>query len=113
MLFPNFGNVRYHLIRVISRPYNDEIKFCYYGVPKTNKKRLTGFQRVWTHPTKPEIQQNAPVKMKGYKIVDHEVLMSEFCQKVIVPVEYGPLSNRKFKLKYDDVQEVLKYRPDT
>ena len=39
--------------------------------------------------------------------------MSEFCQKVIVPVEYGPPSNRKFKLKYDDVQEVLKYRPDT
>ena len=51
--------------------------------------------------------------MKGYKIVNHEVLLSEFCQKVIVPVEYGPPSNRKFKLKYDDVQEVLKYRPDT
>ena len=74
-----------------------------------------GFQQVWNHEdaSKPEIQQNAPVKMKGYKIVNHEVLMSEFCQKVIVPVEYGPPSNRKFKLKYDDVQEVLKYRPDT
>ena len=29
-----------------------------------------------------------PVKMKGYKIVDHGVLLSAFCQKVIVPVEY-------------------------
>ena len=57
--------------------------------------------------------QNAPVKIKGYKICNHEVALSEFCQKVIVPVEYGPPTSRKLKLKYSDVQDVLKYRPDT
>ena len=28
-------------------------------------------------------------------------------------VEHGPPTSRKLKLKYSDVQEVLKYRPDT
>ena len=51
--------------------------------------------------------------VEGYKVVDHEVLLSEFCQEVVVPVEYGPPTSRKLKLKYKDVQEVLKYRPDT
>ena len=97
------------------RPFDDAVTFSYFGVSKQNKKRLVGFQQVWNHEdaSKPEIQQNAPVKAAGYKIVDHEVLLSEFCQKVIVPVEYGPPTSRKFKLKYKDVQEVLKYRPDT
>ena len=115
LLFPNFGDVPYHLVRVTGRPFDDAVAFSYFGVSKQNKKRLVGFQQVWNHDdaSKPEIQQNAPVKMNGYKIVDHEVLLSEFCQKVIVPVEYGPPTNRKFKLKYSDVQEVLKYRPDT
>ena len=115
LLFPNFGDVPYHLVQVTGRPFKDAVTFSYFGVSKQNKKRLVGFQQVWNHEdaSKPEIQQNAPVKLKGYKIVDHEVLLSEFCQEVIVPVEYGPPTNRKFKLKYSDVQEVLKYRPDT
>lgn len=88
LLFPNFGDVPYHLVQVTGRPFDDAVTFSYFGVSKQNKKRLVGFQQVWNHedPNKPEIQQNAPVKMAGYKIVDHEVLLSEFCQKVIVPV---------------------------
>ena len=111
LLFPNFGNVRYHLIRVISRPYDDEIKFCYYGVPKTNKKRLTGFQRVWTHPTKPEIQQNAECNLKDYSVSEHDLPLSEVCQKVIEPISYMTKGRMCFKLRAEDVKNVLKYAP--
>ena len=100
-----------HLIRVMSRPYDDEIKFCYYGVPKTNKKRLTGFQRVWTHPTKPEIQQNAECNLKDYSVSEHDLPLSEVCQKVIEPISYMTKGRMCFKLRAEDVKNVLKYAP--
>ena len=52
LLFPNFQDVPYHLIRVKTRPFDDHITFNYYGVKKTNKTRLKGWQLVWTHPSK-------------------------------------------------------------
>ena len=51
LLFPNFQDVPYHLIRVKTRPFKDHITFNYYGVKKTNKQRLKGWQLVWTHPS--------------------------------------------------------------
>ena len=70
-MFPNFGDVPYHLVQVTGRPFDDAVTFSYFGVSKQNKKRLVGFQQVWNHEdaSKPEIQQNAPVKAAGYKIV--------------------------------------------
>ena len=111
LLFPNFGNVKYHLIRVMSRPFEDEIKFCYYGVPKSNKKRLNGFQQVWTHPTKPEVQQNAECKLKDYAAVQHDLPLNEVCQKVIKPDTHVSKGRLCFKLKAADVKDVLRYAP--
>ena len=80
-------------------------------MPKTNKKRLTGFQRVWTHPTKPEIQQNAECKLKDYSVVEHDLPISEVCQKVIKPISYVNKGRMCFKLRAEDVKDVLKYAP--
>ena len=46
LLFPNFGDVPYHLVRVTGRPFDDAVAFSYFGVSKQNKKRLVGFQQV-------------------------------------------------------------------
>ena len=109
-LFPNFQDVDYHLVQVASRPFPDEMTVHYYGVPKSNKKRLTGFSKVWTHESKPEVQTNAECKLKDYKLVSHELMISDVCQKVIVPVLYSRGKKDYFKLKPADVKDVLKYR---
>ena len=97
-------------MQVVSRPFQDEMTVRYYGVPKSNKKRLTGFAKVWTHESEPEVQMNAECKLKGYKLVSHELMLSDVCQKVIVPVLYSRGSKDYYKLKPADVKDVLKYR---
>ena len=109
-LFPNFQDVDFHLVQVVSRPFPDEMTVRYYGVPKTNKKRLTGYAKVWTHDSKPEVQMNAECKLKDYKLVSHELMVADVCQKVIVPVLYSRGKKNYYKLKPADVKDVLKYR---
>ena len=87
------------------------LKFCYYGVPTTNKKRLTGFARVYTHDKKPEVQSNEEVKLKGYSSLVHELPVSEVCQKEIQTHRYFVKKKAFFKLKESDVVDVLKYAP--
>ena len=53
---------------------------------------------------------NAECKLKGYKLVSHELMLSDVCQKVIVPVLYSRGSKDYYKLKPADVKDVLKYR---
>ena len=110
LLFPNFQDVPYHLIRVKTRPFTDHITFNYYGVKKTNKTRLKGWQLVWTHPSKSELQSNSEVKLKGYEVADVELPLTAVCQKVIVPVEYTYCGKNYFRLKKADVKDVLKYK---
>ena len=100
----------YSFARVKTRPFEDHITFNYYGVKKTNKARLKGWQLVWTHPSKPEVQSNAEVKLKGYEVADVELPLTAVCQKVIVPVEYTYCGKNYFRLKKADVREVLKYK---
>ena len=76
------------------------------------KKRLTGFAQVWTHDTKPEVQSNGEVKLKGYHAHVHDLpVVSEVCQKVIQATRYISGGRALFKLKDSDVKEVLKYAP--
>ena len=82
----------------------------YYGVKKTNKTRLKGWQLVWTHPSKSELQSNSEVKLKGYEVADVELPLTAVCQKVIVPVEYTYCGKQYFRLKKADVKDVLKYK---
>ena len=86
------------------------ITFNYYGVKKTNKQRLKGWQLVWTHPSKSELQSNSEVKLKGYEVADVELPLTAVCQKVIVPVEYTYCGKSYFRLAKADVKEVLKYK---
>ena len=53
---------------------------------------------------------NAECKLKGYKLVSHELMVSDVCQKVIVPVLYSRGKKNYFKLKPAEVKGVLKYR---
>ena len=110
LLFPNFQDVPYHLIQVKSRPFTDHITFNYYGVKKTNKGRLKGFEKVWTHPSKSEVRSNVEVKLKDYEVADVDLPLTAVCQKVIVPVEYNFNGKTYFRLKKADVKEVLKYK---
>ena len=110
LLFPNFQDVPYHLIRVKTRPFHDHMTFNYFGVAKTNKSRLKGWQLVWTHPSKPEIQSNAEVKLKGYEVSEVELPLTAVCQKVIVPVEYNYRGKKYFRLNKADVKEVMKFK---
>ena len=68
-------------------------------------------ERVWTHPTKPEIQQNAECNLKDYSVSEHDLPLSEVCQKVIEPISYMTKGRMCFKLRAEDVKNVLKYAP--
>ena len=64
----------------------------------------------WTHDSKSEVQMNAECKLKDYKLVSHELMVADVCQKVIVPVLYSRGKKDYYKLKAADVKDVLKYR---
>ena len=49
-------------------------------------------------------------KLKDYKLVSHELMVADVCQKVIVPVLYSRGKKDYYKLKAADVKDVLKYR---
>ena len=113
LLFPNFGDVKYHLIQVTGRPSNEMLAFNYFGT--TSKDRLTKFAKVWTHEEKPEIQSNQLVIKAGYEVEEHELPIEEVCQKVIIPKEYKEKGSGKsvsrvwYKLTEEQIEGVLSY----
>jgi hypothetical protein len=45
----------------------------------------------------------------GYESEEHEVALDDLCQKVIVPEEYKFHGRKFFRLKEDDIADVLRY----
>jgi hypothetical protein len=109
LLITNFGDVEYHLIQVTDRPTSESIEFIWYGT--THKQRLTGFAKVWTHSSEPEIHSNASSVLAGYEIKRHTIPIEEVCQKTIVPVKDKTNKIKiLYKLRRADVQDVLRYK---
>jgi len=83
------------------------LKFNYFNT--LSKGRLTGFAKVYTHESEKEILTNMYLNKPGYKSEEHEVALDDLCQKVIVPEEYKFHGRKFFRLKEDDIADVLRY----
>ena len=109
LLFPNFGGVLFHLVRVVSVDPDGDINFQYYGC--RFKQRLKGFLPVWTRDGHVgEIQSPKKPKIKGYTQEVHTVPAGVFAQMEI-PVEHGGKKGAGVHLKKADVDRVLQYSP--
>ena len=110
LLFPNFGNVKYHLVQVVRAASADgELAFKYYNT--SDKLRLKRFLPVWTHPTKMEVQAKA--KPKGnkdapYTLEEHSANLEVFCQMEI-PVDRDGKAGKGVHLNPKEVKRVLQY----
>jgi hypothetical protein len=107
LLFAGFQGVDYHLVRVTSIPNDEILKFNYFNT--LSKGRLTGFAKVYTHESEKEILTNMYLNKPGYESEEHEVALDDLCQKVIVPEEYKFHGRKFFRLKEDDIADVLRY----
>ena len=111
LLFPNFGDVPYHLVQVESVT-NGDVKFYYFNT--TDPKRLLRFRPVWTHDSKIEIQAMT-LNRKGYVKRLHSAPIEVFCQHEI-PVMLGNSPKTKqvgtgVHLTKTNVNKVMKYAP--
>ena len=109
LLLPNFGGVKYHLLKVVER-LGDRVKAWYYNTP--NSKRLTLFCSVYSHASKPEIQSNRKPTQKGYSPHVDTIPIADFNQTTY---SHKHISSTKagYKLNRKEVDRVLSYPPLT
>ena len=110
LLFPNFGNVAYHLVQVTRGNQGDgEIMFRYWNT--SDKLRLKRFRSVWDHPTDLEVQSmTKPKKNKKGEFTwkEHSANLEVFCQ-LEIPVTRNGKPGQGVHLAKPDVSRVLKY----